>query len=239
MFVYPAIDIIGGNVVRLTNGDYSAVKKYSVSPIGAALSFNECGATHLHAVDLDGAASGRADNAETVKQIIARSKMFVEIGGGIRTREQIERYLSAGADRVVLGTVAVKNFSFAEKMCSAFPGRVAVGVDARDGFVAVNGWKEVTDIKAYEFCQRLAGAGIENVIYTDISRDGALSGTNLGAYEKLMKIPDLKVTASGGITYLSEIKALKEMGVYAVILGKALYENKLDLRRAVALAEGV
>jgi len=181
--------------------------------------------------------SGKAENAETVKKLID-SGLFVEIGGGIRSEEQIEKYLSYGTKRVILGTVAVKNPSFVKEMAQKFPNKIAVGVDASNERVAISGWREITDINSYDFCKKMRDIGVENIIYTDISKDGALSGTNLFAYEKLVKIEGLKITASGGITYLNEIKTLKEMGVYGAILGKALYENKINLAEAVKLAQG-
>lgn len=236
MIIFPAIDIIGGKAVRLYKGDYNAVKTYSVSCEQAAKSFAAEGAAHIHAVDLDGAKSGNADNAETVKKIIDAVPAFVEIGGGIRSAEQIEKYLSAGAGRVILGTAAVKNFNFVKEAVKNYPGKVAVGVDAVDEKVAVCGWREITDINSVDFCKRLADAGVENVVYTDVSRDGTLGGTNLEIYGRLVKIGGLKITASGGIADLSEIKALKNMGVYAAILGKALYENKISLAEAVKAA---
>lgn len=237
MIIYTAIDIIGGEVVRLEKGDFGAKKKYSLSVEQAAANFKAAGASHIHAVDLDGAKSGNADNAESVKRIISAGQCFVEIGGGIRSEAQIESYLQAGAGRVILGTVAVKNFKFTENAAKKYPGKIAVGVDAKGGKVAIGGWLEVTDIDSVEFCKRLADSGINSVIYTDVSRDGMLSGTNLEIYEKLVKIKGLEITASGGITYLGEILALKEMGVHAAILGKALYEGKLDLKEAVKAAE--
>lgn len=238
MLIFPAIDIINGKVVRLLKGDYGTAKNYSVTPVEAVISFNECGAMCVHAVDLNGAKSGKAENCETVKNIISSTDAFVEIGGGIRTREQIESYISAGAQRVILGTAAVTDFAFVKKMNKEFKGKIAVGVDAVLGKVAINGWEEITDVNAFDFCKKLADEGIENVIFTDISRDGTLSGANLSVYEKLAKIPGLKITASGGITYLDEIKTLREMGVYAAILGKALYENKLSLKEAIKVARG-
>lgn len=237
MLIFPAIDIIDGKVVRLLKGDYNEVKRYSITPKEAAQSFINAGATRLHAVDLDGAKSGKAENAETVKKLID-SGLFVEIGGGIRSEEQIEKYLSYGTKRVILGTVAVKNPSFVKEMAQKFPNKIAVGVDASNERVAISGWREITDINSYDFCKKMRDIGVENIIYTDISKDGALSGTNLFAYEKLVKIEGLKITASGGITYLNEIKTLKEMGVYGAILGKALYENKINLAEAVKLAQG-
>ena len=235
MKIFPAVDILGGKVVRLFKGDYQKVTNYSVSCAGAAREFKELGARYLHAVDLDGAKCGKAVNAEAVKDIISAG-MFVEVGGGIRSEESIQSYLSCGAGRVILGTIAVQNFEFVKDMAKKYPQKIAVGVDAAEGLVAVNGWREVTDIDALEFLKKLAGAGIENVIYTDISTDGALGGTNLAAFEKLTKIEGLKITASGGITSVEEIKILRDMGVYAAILGKALYEKKLDLRAAIAAA---
>ncbi|MDE7306754.1 MAG: 1-(5-phosphoribosyl)-5-[(5-phosphoribosylamino)methylideneamino]imidazole-4-carboxamide isomerase [Clostridia bacterium] len=238
MFIYPAIDVIGGKVVRLTRGDYDSAKSYSLTPVQAALSFKAEGASHVHVVDLDGAKSGKAENVQAVKDIILSSGACVEVGGGVRSQSQIEEYLSAGADRVILGTVAVRDFNFVKLAVKKYGKKIAVGVDAAEGKVAVSGWREVTDIDALGFCRKLYDEGVESVIYTDISRDGTLSGTNLKVYKKLLKIEGLKVTASGGITYLDEIRALKEMGVYAAVLGKALYEGKLSLKQAVRIAEG-
>ena len=238
MKIFPAIDIIGGRVVRLLRGDYDKVKNYSLSCVDAAISFKERGAGYIHAVDLDGAKSGFAENAQAIEKIIASSGLFVEVGGGIRTEKQIESYLAAGAGRVILGTAAVKDFEFTARMAKIYPAKIAVGVDAVDGKVAINGWREVTDLDSFDFCRRLYEKGVEYVIYTDISRDGALSGTNMEAYERLKKIDGLNITASGGITFIDEIKRLKEMDIYGAILGKALYEGKLDLVEALASAEG-
>lgn len=237
MYIYPAIDIINGKVVRLFKGDYDRAESYPVSCVEAALSFKAQGASHIHAVDLDGAKSGNADNAKTVKSIISATDAFVEIGGGIRCEKQICAYLEAGAGRVILGTAAVRDFDFVKRMSEKYPGKIAVGVDALNERVAISGWREITDINSVGFCKKLCDNGIENVIYTDVSRDGTLSGTNIEVYEKLVKIDGLKVTASGGITTLSEIKKLKEIGVHAAILGKALYEGAISLNAAVREAE--
>lgn len=238
MKIFPAIDIMGGSVVRLLRGDYSAVTEYRKTAEEAALSFVAAGARHIHAVDLDGAKSGKAENAATVKKIIDCSGCFVEVGGGIRSEEQIDRYLRAGAGRVILGTVAVRDFGFLCRAAEKYGDKIAVGVDAADGKVAVGGWLEVTDENAYDFCRRLASVGVKTVIYTDISRDGTLCGSNIAAYEKLVAIGGLEITASGGISSVEEIKTLKKTGVSAAILGKALYEGKIDLRAAIAAAEG-
>jgi phosphoribosylformimino-5-aminoimidazole carboxamide ribotide isomerase len=238
MKIFPAIDIIEGKVVRLTEGDYGKVKNYDLSAIDAARSFYNDGARCMHVVDLDGAKSGEADNAETIEKIVSSSNMFVEVGGGIRSEDQIKKYLDNGVSRVILGTIAVKNFSFVESMIAKYGDKICVGVDAYNGKVAVNGWREVTKIDSVEFCKQLRDVGVNNVIYTDISRDGGLKGTNLDIYRVLCQIEKLNITASGGITFIDEIKKLKEMNIYGAILGKALYENKLSLKEVVSIAEG-
>lgn len=238
MKIYPAIDIKGGKVVRLLRGDFGEVTEYSLSADEAARKFYSVGAEYLHAVDLDGAKSGKAENDETVKKIIAAAPLKVEIGGGIRSLSRIENYLSAGADSVILGTIAVRNMAFVKDAVAEFGDRISVGVDARCGKVAVSGWCEITDTECADLCLKLRDIGVRRVIYTDISRDGALSGTDMETYERLVRIENLKITASGGITCLNEIIRLKEMGIDAAILGRALYENKLSLSEAIAVARG-
>lgn len=237
MFIFPAIDIIGSRVVRLCEGDYDKVKKYSISPLDAALKFADDGATHLHVVDLDGAKSGKADNAKTIENIVSKCGMFVEVGGGIRTFDQIQKYIDCGVRRVILGTIAVNDFDFVVKAVDKFGEAIAVGVDAKDNLVAVNGWREITKINSLDFCKKLKDVGVSNVIYTDISKDGMLSGTNLEIYNVLCQTYYPKITASGGITNEFEIEKLKNMGIYGAILGKALYENRIDLKKAIAIAE--
>ena len=237
MKIFPAIDLIGGNVVRLVKGDYDKLTKYSHSPLEVAKQFASSGASCIHVVDLDGAKDGSMANFDVVKKIAQESGLFVEVGGGIRDEERIVKYLEAGVKRVILGTVAVKDFSFTERMGKKYGENLAVGVDALDGKVAIGGWKEVTDIDSVEFSKRVFDAGIRNVIYTDISKDGALGGTNLEIYRTLSGIKGLDITASGGVTYIDEIAILKEMDIYAVILGKALYEKKLSLIDALNLED--
>lgn len=237
MKIFPAIDIIDSKVVRLCKGDYSAVKNYSVTPLEAAERFFSQGATNLHVVDLDGAKSGRADNAKTIEEIVSRCGMFVEVGGGIRTFDQIQKYLDCGVGRVILGTVAVKDFDFVIKAAYKFGEAVSVGVDALNGKVAVSGWEDVTEINSLDFCKKLKNIGVEHVIYTDISKDGMLNGTNLAIYEVLCQTEYPKITASGGISDVNEVQILKNMGIYGAILGKALYENKIDLSSAIKVAE--
>ncbi len=235
MKIFPAIDIRGGNAVRLFQGDYAQETVYSQDPRQVAEGFLAAGAKHLHLVDLDGARDGQLANMDTIKDIVDGLGMYVEVGGGIRDEERICRYLELGVGRVILGTIAQQDPAFTAAMAKKYGEHIAVGVDARDGKVAINGWKEITDKDAYTLCQELAEAGVKSIIYTDISRDGGLGGTNIQAYQRLSQIEGLAITASGGITGEEEIRILKDL-VDAAILGKALYAGKLDLRRALAIA---
>lgn len=232
MKIFPAIDLIDKKVVRLSQGDYSKKTMYSDNPLSVAKSFLKDGATHLHVVDLDGAKKGSPVNFEVIKQL-KQLDMFVEVGGGIRDMQKIEAYQNIGVDRVILGTVAIKNFDFVVEAVKEFKDMIAVGVDAKDEKVATHGWQEVTGVNSFDFCKKLYDAGVTSVIYTDIATDGMLKGTNLPAFKRLSKIKGLKVTASGGISSVEEIKKLKEMDVWGAILGKALYEKKLSLADAV------
>lgn len=236
MEIFPAIDIKGAKVVRLTKGDYDQMKVYRDDPTQVAEEFLKAGASNLHVVDLDGARDGAPTNLDSIRALAKTNGLFIEVGGGIRTLERIEQYLKLGVGRVILGTAAVRDFSFVEKAVKEFGSAVAVGVDAKDGMVAVSGWEEVTAIPSFEFCEKLCDAGVKTVIYTDISKDGTLSGTNLDAYKHLSNIKGLNIVASGGITFEEEIRTLNKMGIYGAILGKALYEGKLDLKRALAIA---
>ena len=236
MKIFPAIDLRNGKAVRLYQGDYDQMTVYSDSPVDVAKSFKAKGASCLHLVDLDGAKDGRLVNFETIKEIVEEVDMYVEVGGGIRDEERIKQYLELGVGRVILGTIAVKDPGFLEAMLTKYGEKIAVGVDARDGFVAINGWKEITDRESFEFCRYLRDISVRSIIYTDISRDGGLEGTNMEAYRKLQEIEGLEVTASGGISFEEEITALRDVAA-AAILGKAIYSGKLDLERAVKLAE--
>ena len=218
MQIFPATDIIGGKVVRLTKGDYNEVKIYADSPAEMALEFMKAGATNLHMVDLDGAKHGSPVNFDAIREAAQIKGLFIEVGGGIRDMKRIEDYLGLGVKRVILGTAAVKN--------------------AKNGLVAVNGWQETTTVNSVEFCKKLRDTGVKTVIYTDISKDGMLSGTNIEIYKELSKIEGLDIVASGGITFVDEIRTLAGMDIYGAILGKAVYEGKLDLREALAAAGG-
>ncbi|MDD7015472.1 MAG: 1-(5-phosphoribosyl)-5-[(5-phosphoribosylamino)methylideneamino]imidazole-4-carboxamide isomerase [Firmicutes bacterium] len=236
MNIYPAIDLRDGKVVRLYQGDYDQMTVYQEDPVDVARSFKAAGADYLHLVDLDGAKDGELVNFDTIKAIVEDVDMFVEVGGGIRDEERIKQYLDLGVGRVILGTIAVKDREFLEKMVSVYGERIAVGVDARDGRVAINGWKEITDIDSFEFCEYLRDIGVKAVIYTDISRDGGLQGTNMEVYRKLQEIQGLEITASGGISFIEEIAELKNVTA-AAILGKALYSGLIDLAQAVEMAK--
>lgn len=229
MRIFPAIDLIGGQAVRLYQGDYDKKTVYNADPCAVAREFREAGAACLHVVDLDGARDGTTANFDTIAALAGQGGFYMEVGGGIRTEERIRQYLDCGVSRCILGTVAVRDFDFTVRMGAKYGDRIAVGIDTRDGLIAVSGWKELSDERGPDFCRRLVGHGIRDVIYTDISRDGAERGTNLDLYRELLTIPGLRVTASGGVGSLSELRTLRDMGVHAAILGKALYTGKLDL----------
>lgn len=239
MKIYPAIDIRGGNAVRLLQGDYDRETVYSLNPVEVARKFKEAGATCLHVVDLDGALEGDLVNKDIIKRIVSETGLYVEAGGGVRSLQRIEQYLSAGVSRVILGSAAAENFTLVVDAVKFFGGKVAVGVDAKDGKVAVHGWKKVTDIDAVDFCRKLREVGLHTVIYTDISRDGMLGGANLAAYEELVKIKGLRIIASGGISGTDEIKKLTAMNVRGVVLGKALYDGVLDLKKTIEECQDV
>lgn len=233
MQIFPAIDLRGGQVVRLYQGDYDQETVYGADPRAQARAFLDAGARYLHVVDLDGARDGTAANFESIAAIAKQGGLYIEVGGGVRTEERIRRYLDLGVSRCILGTVAVKDFDFTARMAQKYGDQIAVGVDARDGFVAVNGWKELSQERGVDFCRCLRDAGVKTVIYTDISRDGAGRGTNLELYEELVKIEGLDVTASGGVSSLEELRRLERMGVRAAILGRALYDGRLDLETVI------
>ena len=233
MNLFPAIDLRGGKVVRLTQGDYDRMTVYGEDPCAQARQFVEAGARYLHVVDLDGAKDGTLSNYGSIAALAKQGGLYIEVGGGIRTEERIEKYLSLGVDRCILGSVAVTDFDFTARMLKRYGERIAVGVDAKDGFVAIHGWKEVSAEKGVDFCRRLRDAGVKTVIYTDISRDGAEQGTNLDLYRELAEIEGLEITASGGISSIEELRELQTIGTKAAILGKALYTGRLDLKAVI------
>ena len=237
MLIFPAIDLRDGRVVRLSQGDYERMTVYSGNPVEVAEGFVAEGATCLHMVDLDGAKEGTPQNRAIIGEL-AKLPLLTQMGGGMRTEKNVEDALALGVNRVILGTVAVTDFPLVERLAKVHEGRLAVGVDVKNGYVATHGWQNVSGETCVDFCKKLRDAGISTVIYTDISKDGQLAGTNLKAYEELAKISGLQIIASGGVSFEEEIKALRDMGLYGAILGKALYAGKLSLSRAVAIAGG-
>ena len=237
MIIFPAIDLYDGKAVRLLKGDYNKMTVYSDNPPEIALDFKANGATHIHLVDLEGAKDGTTPNLETVLKIKEQSGLFCEIGGGIRSMETVDRYLSAGIDRVILGTSAVENEAFLKEAVAKYGEKIAVGVDIKDGFVAIKGWLEKSELDAFEFCKKMQTIGVKTLICTDISKDGAMQGTNLGLYKELSEKFSVDITASGGVSTLDDVKKLREMELYGAIIGKAYYTGAIDLREAVKAAK--
>lgn len=233
MKLYPAIDLRGGQAVRLVQGDYAQMTVYNPDPVAQARAFIEAGAKYLHVVDLDGAKDDTTANLETIEAIAKLGGLFIEVGGGIRDEARVRRYLDLGVGRCILGTIAVKDFDFTARMAQTYGAQIAVGVDMKDGLVAVNGWLEVTPEPGVAFCRRCAEAGVKAIIATDISRDGTLQGTNMDLYRALLQIPGLEITASGGIAAMQELQTLQDMGCHAAILGKSIYTGAIDLADAV------
>ncbi len=233
MILFPAIDLYGGQAVRLFKGDYAQMTVYSDKPQEVAVSFRKAGANWLHVVDLEGARDGTTANFDTIQKIVKESGLDVEVGGGIRTRDVIQKYLDAGVERVILGTAAVAQPGFVDEMVAQFGSRIAVGVDVKDGFVAVKGWTEVTGHECFEFCRQMQQKGVKTIICTDISKDGVLGGANLELYRKLSDALEVNIIASGGISTMKDIQYLEYIGLYGAILGKALYEGKLNLKQAI------
>ena len=236
MEIFPAIDLLDSQAVRLIQGKYDQKTVYS-SDIGLlADEFISKGAKNLHVVDLNGARSGKTTNIDSIEKL-CKKNIFIQLGGGIRTEDNIASMLDIGVDRVILGTVAAKNPNFVEAMAKKNGAAIAVGVDAKDEVVAVNGWEQLTQLNSVDFCRNMYNVGIKTIIYTDIGRDGMLTGTNMAVYKQLNKIKGLDIIASGGISFIQEIEELANMGIYAAILGKALYENKIDLKQAIERAK--
>ena len=236
MLIYPAIDLYQGKAVRLYKGDYSQMTVYSHDPAAIAEKFSQAGASHMHIVDLEGAKNGTTPNYETILEIKNRGGLYCEVGGGIRSMETIERYVSAGIDRVILGTAAVTQPGFLEEAAKAYGSKIAVGMDLKDGYVAIKGWTEQSGLTAWEFCERLQKIGIETIICTDISRDGAMKGTNHDLYRELMDRFSMNIIASGGVSTLEDVEKLAKAKLYGAIIGKAYYTGAIDLTRAIEVA---
>ena len=238
MFIIPAIDLKDGNCVRLLQGKKDAVTVYSRDPVATAKKWESAGAKILHVVDLDGAFTGRQKNIDIVLKIRKYVKMVIEVGGGIRDMETVEQLVNAGIERVILGTSAVEDSAFVVEACNRFPGKILVGIDAKDGKVAVRGWEEVSAVEAKELARRVEAAGVAGIIYTDISRDGMLTGPNLAAQQEMLKTVTVPVIASGGIATLDDVRNLLQIkGLWGAITGKAIYSGSLDLKEAIKLSE--
>lgn len=240
MIILPAIDLFDGKAVRLFKGDYNQMTVYSDNPPEFARDFFNKGATWMHLVDLEGAKEGTTPNLETIREIVNATGLKVEVGGGIRNMETVKKYIDIGVSRVILGTAAVKDRAFLLEAVKTYGDKIAVGVDIRDGIVAIKGWTELSGLDCFDFCQQLQDIGVKTVICTDISKDGAMQGTNLELYRRLSEKFTIDFVASGGVSSLEDVRALKEIGVYGAILGKAIYTGAVDVADAIKVVrEGV
>ncbi|MCI6229183.1 MAG: 1-(5-phosphoribosyl)-5-[(5-phosphoribosylamino)methylideneamino]imidazole-4-carboxamide isomerase [Clostridiales bacterium] len=236
MYIYPAIDLYGGKAVRLFKGDYAQMTVYSDDPVSVAKDFAAAGASHIHLVDLEGAKIGKPANLDTIRAIVETTGLFAEVGGGIRDMATVDSYLSIGVGRVILGTAAVKDPNFLKAALSKYGEKIAVGVDLKDGFVAIKGWTETSDLKAEEFFEKMQKSGVKTIICTDISRDGAMKGTNRALYRALSEKFDIDLIASGGVSSMEDVMALADMKLHGAIIGKAYYIGAIDLKQAVEAA---
>ena len=237
MNIFPAIDLFSGKAVRLFKGDYSQMTVYNDDPLAVARDFEACGAKFIHMVDLEGAKDGTTPNLSIVKKIVDSTSLFVEIGGGIRSMEVADRYIESGVGRVILGTAAVSDREFLKAAVKKHGDKIAVGVDIKDGKVAIKGWTETSALDAFDFCRELQELGVRTVICTDISKDGAMMGTNRELYRELSQSFKLDIIASGGVSSLDDVAALRKMELYGAIIGKAYYTGAIDLREALEVAK--
>ena len=237
MLIYPAIDLYEGKAVRLYKGDYAQMTVYNENPVEVARDFLRQGAKNIHLVDLEGAKSGTTPNLQTVCAIKKATGLFCEIGGGIRSMEVIDRYLSAGIDRVILGTAAVTNEAFLRAAVEQYGDKIAVGIDIKDGYVAIKGWTEKSQEKAMDFCKKMHDLGVKTLICTDISKDGAMEGTNHRLYQTLSEQFDLQIIASGGVSSVEDIEKLAKLDLHGAIIGKAYYTGAIDLKTAIEVAK--
>ena len=237
MILFPAIDLSDGKAVRLVRGDYNRKTVFSDDPLSVARDFVACGATHVHLVDLDGAKDGTTPNSGVVRAIAEKTPLFCEIGGGVRSLDVAEYYFSCGVDRVILGTAAVTDPAFLESAVKEYGERIAVGADVRDGEIAIRGWTEKSGVKLDDFMRRMVELGVGCVIVTDISKDGAMKGTNRELYRELSEKYGVPVTASGGVSDLSDVIALRKLNLYGAIIGRAYYNGAIDLSEAIKVAQ--
>ncbi len=233
MNLFPAIDLFDKKAVRLYKGDYAQMTVYSENPLSVAKDFENAGAKYIHIVDLEGAKDGTTPNLSVVKSIAENTNLFIEIGGGIRSMQTVETYLNSGVNRVILGTSAVTDSEFLQRAVEKYGDKIAVGVDIKDGLVAIKGWVEKSQYDCFEFCKKMQDMRVKTIICTDISKDGAMKGTNRQLYKKLSERFSLDITASGGVSNIDDLLALKEMGLYGAIIGKAYYIGAINLKEAL------
>jgi phosphoribosylformimino-5-aminoimidazole carboxamide ribotide isomerase len=237
MLIFPAIDLYGGKAVRLYKGDYQNMTIYSDTPLSVALDFVAAGASCIHMVDLEGARDGTTPNLAIVREIANKTPLFTEIGGGIRSMDTVRAYLEAGVDRVILGTAAVTDPEFLKTALAEYGERIAVGVDIKDGKVAIKGWLETAEDDALTFCERMQALGVRTIISTDISKDGAMQGANHELYRTLSERFDLQIVASGGVSSLDDVKKLRALDLYGAIIGKAYYTGAINLKEAIEVSK--
>lgn len=237
MKIFPAIDIVDKKAVRLYKGDYAKMTVYAENPLDIVSDFKCQGAEYLHVVDLEGAKTGLTPNIDVIEKIVQESGLFVEVGGGIRSREVIEKYQQIGVKRVILGTIAVTDEQFLIDAVNEFGDLIAVGVDIKDGFVAIKGWTEKSQYNYLDFCEKLQKIGVKTLICTDVSKDGAMKGTNIELYKTLSEKFNFNVIASGGVSSMKDIENLSALNVYGAIIGKAYYEKAINLKEAIEVAK--
>lgn len=233
MIIYPAIDIMGGKCVRLIQGQFNKETVYSDNPIETALKWESMGSEYLHLIDLDGAKTGEPQNTSTITEIVSKLRIPIQLGGGIRTMDTIDLFLSCGVERVILGTSAVRNSKFVKEALREFGSKIVIGIDAKGGIVAIEGWAKTSEFTAIDFAQEMGQLGAEIIIYTDISKDGMLAGPNIKTTKEMIKAVDIEVIASGGVSTIEDIKNLKNIGASGAIIGKALYTGKIELKQAL------
>ena len=237
MLIFPAIDLFEGKAVRLYKGDYAQMTVYNEDPLSVARDFAAAGAVWLHTVDLEGARNGETPNLATVEKLAKESGLSVEVGGGIRSMEVVDRYLSAGVSRVILGTAAVKDEAFLKEALAKYGERIAVGIDIKDGKVAIKGWTEKSELDAMDFCAKMEALGVKTIICTDISKDGAMKGANHELYREMSRRFGVQIIASGGVSSMEDVEKLAALDIYGAIIGKAYYVGAIDLKKAIEVAK--
>lgn len=237
MNIFPAIDLFNGKAVRLLKGDYQKMTVYSENPLEIAKDFENSGAEFLHIVDLEGAKTGNTPNIGTIEKIVKNTSLFTEVGGGIRTLETVEKYINIGVKRVILGTAAVNDEKFLISAVKKYGEKIAVGIDIKDEFVAIKGWTDLSKFTPFEFCEKMQNIGVKTVICTDVSKDGAMQGTNVGLYKKMSEKFNINIIASGGVSSIDDIKRLKNLEIYGAIIGKAYYTKAISLAEAIEVAK--